>query len=60
MFDKRLMEMCPESKRYIAGNVLMQWLKMALNTLMILIIARLCGSVYAREIRWRRCFLRRH
>ena len=50
MFDKRLMEMCPESKRYIAGNVLMQWLEMALNTLMILIIARLCGSVYAREI----------
>lgn len=39
MFDKRLMQMCPESKRYIAGNILLQWLELAMNTCMIALIA---------------------
>ena len=26
MFDKRLMAMCPESKKYILGNILLQFL----------------------------------
>ncbi len=27
MFDKRLMLMCPESKKYILGNILLQFLE---------------------------------
>ncbi len=33
MFDKRLTALCPESKKYIAGNIILQWLELALNTI---------------------------
>ena len=39
MFDKRLMKLCPESRKYIAGNVILQWLELGLNAVMILCIA---------------------
>lgn len=39
MFDKRLMLMCPESKKYILGNILLQFLELCLNVLMIVTIA---------------------
>ncbi|MBQ1491361.1 MAG: ABC transporter ATP-binding protein/permease [Blautia sp.] len=39
MFDKRLMKMCPESKKYIAGNILLQFLELCASAVMILIIA---------------------
>ena len=39
MFDKRLMQACPESKKYIAGNILLQFLELCLNALMILTLA---------------------
>jgi ATP-binding cassette subfamily C protein len=42
MFDKRLMQMCPESRKYIFGNILLQFLELCCNAAMILIIARLC------------------
>ena len=29
MIDKRLIRMVPESKKYVAGNVLMQWISLA-------------------------------
>lgn len=54
MFDKRLMKMCPESRKYIVGNVLLQWLELAMNAVMILMIAltvedfwnrRMAGSI---------------
>ncbi len=40
MFDKRLMALCPESKRYIAGNIVFQWLEMMMNAVMIMAVAR--------------------
>lgn len=36
MFDKRLTKLCPESKKYIAGNIILQWLELALNTVMVI------------------------
>ena len=39
MFDKRLMQMCPESKKYIAGNIVLQFLELCLNAAMIVTIA---------------------
>ncbi len=39
MFDKRLMQMCPESKKYILGNILLQFLELCLNVLMIITVA---------------------
>ena len=36
MFDKRLMAMCPESKKYIAGNIIFQWTELMMNAAMIL------------------------
>ncbi len=45
MFDKRLMRICPESKKYIAGNILLQWLELAMNAVMIALIARICEGL---------------
>ena len=39
MFDKRLMQMCPESRRYIFGNIVLQWLELLMNAVMIGLIA---------------------
>ncbi len=47
MFDKRLMRLCPESRKYIIGNVLTQWAELFCNAGMIAIIAELIGSLYA-------------
>lgn len=46
MFDHRLMEFCPESRKYILGNILLQWLDLFLNTAMILIIAFVVQKLY--------------
>lgn len=40
MFDKRLMQVCPESKKYIIGNIMLQFLELVCNTIMIIMIAR--------------------
>jgi ABC-type transport system involved in cytochrome bd biosynthesis fused ATPase/permease subunit len=47
MFDKRLMAMCPESRRYIVGNILCQWTELFMNAVMIFIIASAVGKLYA-------------
>jgi len=39
MFDKRLMKICPESRKYIIGNIAMQWLELMCNAIMIYIFA---------------------
>lgn len=39
MFDKRLMQMCPESRKYIIGNIILQFLELCLNAVMIVTIA---------------------
>ena len=46
MFDKRLTQMCPESKKYIAGNILLQWLELVLNVTIMITIARAIQSVF--------------
>ena len=46
MFDKRLMQMCPESRRYIVGNILLQFLELCFNTAMILVIAFSVQNLY--------------
>ena len=48
MFDKRLMLMCPESKKYILGNILLQFLELCLNALMIVTIALSVQRLYDR------------
>ena len=49
MFDKRLMQICPESKKYIFGNIILQWLELCLNTIMIFAIASLIERLYIRD-----------
>ncbi len=50
MFDKRLMKMCPESRKYIIGNVLLQWLELAMNAAMILMISRTAEDLWDKRI----------
>lgn len=49
MFDKRLMQLCPESKKYIIGNILLQWLELFMNAVMIITIANAVSHLYQRE-----------
>lgn len=46
MFDKRLMQMCPESRKYIAGNIILQFMELCLNTVMIVTIAYSVQKIY--------------
>ncbi|MBQ6255157.1 MAG: ATP-binding cassette domain-containing protein, partial [Clostridia bacterium] len=48
MFDKRLMLMCPESKKYILGNILLQFLELCLNVGMIVTTALSVQRLYDR------------
>ncbi|WP_044916394.1 ABC transporter ATP-binding protein/permease [Butyrivibrio sp. WCE2006] len=50
MFDKRLMAMCPESKKYIVGNIICQWLELMMNAVMIFVIANVVGKLYRKEM----------
>ncbi|MCR5667551.1 MAG: ABC transporter ATP-binding protein/permease [Lachnospiraceae bacterium] len=53
MFDKRLMAMCPESKKYILGNILFQWAELWMNALMIYVIANAVGAMYVQDFTMR-------
>jgi len=46
MFDKRLMQICPESKLYIFGNIILQWIELCLNAVMIFSIALIIERLY--------------
>lgn len=46
MFDKRLMQMCPESRKYIAGNVILQFLELCCNALMIITVSVSVQKLY--------------
>ena len=46
MFDKRLMQMCPESKKYIAGNIILQFIELCLNAVMIVTTAISVQRIY--------------
>lgn len=50
MFDKRLMTLCPESKKYIAGNIICQWIELLMNAVMIFIVSYIVGKIYTKEI----------
>lgn len=45
MIKKRLLEIVPESKKYIAMNVLFQWLGMCCNIMMMYTIAQILSSL---------------
>ena len=45
MMDKRLIAMVGESKKYIAGNVIFQWLGMLANILMMYSITGFLGTL---------------
>lgn len=45
MIKKRLLEIVPESKKYIAMNVLFQWLGMCCNIVMMYTIAQILSSL---------------
>ena len=47
MMDKRLISSVEESKRYIAGNVVAQWVCLIANITMIAALARLSAFFYA-------------
>ena len=50
MFDKRLTALCPESKKYIAGNIILQWIELCLNAVMIGLIAISAERLYRGEL----------
>lgn len=50
MFDKRLMQVCPESKKYIIGNIMLQFLELVCNTIMIIMIAGTIENLYQNRL----------
>ena len=52
MFDKRLTELCPESKKFIVGNIIFQWLELILNAVMILTTANVIQYFSHKELGW--------
>ena len=50
MINKRLIGAVPESKKYIALNVALQWLSLAMNIVMMTAIANLLGALMAGSV----------
>ncbi|MCD7818776.1 MAG: cysteine ABC transporter ATP-binding protein, partial [Lachnospiraceae bacterium] len=50
MIDKRLINLIGESKKYIAGNVVMQWLSLAANIVMMGFLTQLLAGVYEQTV----------
>lgn len=46
MIKKRLLTIVPESKKFIAGNVVCQWISLAANAVMMLAIAMLLAALF--------------
>lgn len=46
MINKRLIDMVPESKKYIAGNVALQWMSLLANIAMVLSVTNLLQRLY--------------
>lgn len=57
MINKRLIGTVPESKKYIAGNVIFQWFSLAANITMMAAITGLLGGLAKREIGEKSFFL---
>ena len=49
MINKRLIGTVSESKKYIAGNVLLQWISLAVNITMMAAITRLLARLFERS-----------
>ncbi len=49
MINRRLIGIVPESRRYITGNVILQWCSLAANIVMMAAITALLGSLAAEE-----------
>ena len=49
MINKRLIGTVAESKKYIAGNVILQWCSLAANIAMMFSISRLLAGVYLKK-----------
>ncbi len=49
MFDKRLIELCPESRKHIVANVLLQWVTLVCNAAMIAVFAVTIERFYTHE-----------
>lgn len=47
MIDKRLLSAVPESRRYIAANVALQWLALAANVVLVTAVCRLLTRLWA-------------
>ena len=50
MINKRLINTVKSSKKYIAGNVVLQWCSLIANILTMYIIANYIQSIYFRKI----------
>lgn len=50
MFDKRLMKICPESRKYIAGNIILQFMELICNAVMIISVAKCIDGLYNKSI----------
>lgn len=50
MINKRLIGTVPESKRYIAGNVALQWCSLCANIAMMSAVTALLAALYAGEV----------
>ena len=51
MINKRLIGTVPESKRYVAGNVILQWCSLLANIAMMTAITRLLAALYLNAMR---------
>ena len=49
MINKRLIESVPESKKYIAGNVALQWCSLTANMGMIFTVTNILDQMYKKE-----------
>ena len=49
MMDKRLIGTVSESKKYIAGNVVLQWISLVANIIMMVTITRLLGGLFQKS-----------
>ena len=50
MINKRLIGAVPESKKYIAGNVALQWCSLCANIVMMSAVTALLAALYAGEV----------
>ena len=49
MLDRRLLQICPESKRFIAGNIFFQWLELILSAGLYWLIASTIQYFYLKS-----------